>query len=67
MSTDVLEKNNLNKPKLPKFSFILAVAIELAIALTFIYERSILGVVLCIAYFWFSATLAMIRGAIHDE
>lgn len=37
----------------------LAVLLELSILATFVAEQSALGVVLCLAYGWFSATRAL--------
>lgn len=50
-----------NPPKLPTPSHAVAVALELGIVVTFVFEQSLLGLGLCAAYSWFSATWAMFR------
>jgi len=46
-------------PQPPRIGIILASLLELGIVATLIAHRSILGVVLCVSYAWFSATLAL--------
>jgi hypothetical protein len=48
------------KPKLPKPGHALAVAIELAIVGTFTAHHSYVGLALCAAYAWYSATWALV-------
>lgn len=42
-------------PKPPRLGLIIAVCLELSIFATFIANRSKVGLLLCIAYFYFSA------------
>lgn len=54
-----------DRPKLPKppsLPHSTACALELGMVATFIAHRSIVGLLLCVAYAWFSATWAMFRG-----
>lgn len=53
------------RPKDPKPvspSHWLACAIEIGITLTFVHERSIVGLILCAFYAWFSANWALVIG-----
>jgi hypothetical protein len=47
------------KPKPPRLSHLLACAIEAGVVATFIAHRSIVGLLLCVGYAWFSATCAL--------
>jgi hypothetical protein len=47
-------------PKPPNRLHLLACALEAAIVAAFIGHRSILGLLLCLAYGWFSATWALV-------
>lgn len=53
-------------PKPPRLSLLLAIALELAIVVTFATERSIVGLLLCAAYAWFSATWSAFIGFLDD-
>lgn len=44
------------RSRCPSWQLVLAVAIELTIVETFFADRSFFGLVLCLAYAWFSAT-----------
>jgi hypothetical protein len=46
-------------PKLPRPSWLLACALEAGVVATFIAYRSIVGLLLCVAYARFSATWAL--------
>jgi len=46
---------------------IVAVCLELAIATTLVVHRSIVGVLLCLAYAWFSATWAFFKDSWNDD
>jgi len=54
-------------PKPPRPSMVIAVALELSMLVTFIVHRSIAGVVLWLAYLYFSATWAALFDAYHQE
>ena len=62
MMTEHVEDNQPDPPKLPDPRFALAVALELSIVVTFVAERSVIGLLLCVAYAYFSATWAMLFG-----
>lgn len=53
-------------PKPPDPRMFLAVALELAMVATFIAHRSWFGLLLALAYGWFSATRAMLFDAFHE-
>jgi hypothetical protein len=46
-------------PKPPRPSWYVACVIEAGIIATFIAYRSVVGLLLCVCYAWFSATWAM--------
>lgn len=52
MSSIVDEK----PPNPPNATFLLAIALELGIVGDLIVNRSVFGLLLCVAYAWFSAT-----------
>ena len=58
MTTTTSDRPEVPKP--PSVPHMLAVALELAIVGTFIANRSIIGLALCFAYVWFSATWAAV-------
>jgi hypothetical protein len=60
---DPMEKTDErpDTPKLPTPSHMLAVVLELGIVVTFVFEQSWIGLALCGAYSWFSATWAVFR------
>lgn len=43
----------------PRPSHILAVCLEIGMVATFVAHHSVVGLVLCVAYAWFSATWAL--------
>lgn len=49
-------------PKPPSYGPLIAVLLELSMFTVFVVERAWLGVGLWVAYFWFSATCAMVTG-----
>jgi hypothetical protein len=49
-------------PKGPSWSHLLAVALEVAILAELVRQHSIVGVMLCVAYAWYSATWAAFAG-----
>lgn len=55
------ERNAL-PPEPPSFSFFLAVLLELGIVATFAAQRSLVGLLLCACYAWFSACWAFAAG-----
>lgn len=65
MTTDIWER----KPKPPKIKLDvwLAVAIETAIIITFFANSSIVGIILCIIYSYFSATRAVLFDKFKDD
>jgi hypothetical protein len=62
MTTDVLRP----PPPEPKWSLWCAVGLECAMVMTFLAHGSILGLVLCALYAWFSASWAALRGGFKD-
>jgi hypothetical protein len=54
----------IDKPRSPRppptVQHVVAVCLELGVFATFACERSIVGLVLCAAYFWFSATWSLL-------
>jgi hypothetical protein len=54
-------KDRPHAPEPPRLSHLLAVALELSMVVVFAANRSAVGLVLCAAYLWFSATLALFR------
>lgn len=48
-------------PEPPRPAHYVAVALELSMVVVFAANRSVTGLVLCAAYLWFSATLALFR------
>lgn len=48
-------------PKAPRPLHVVACLLEIAIVAAFFSERSIVGLVLCLGYSWFSATWALFR------
>lgn len=63
MITDFFPKG----PKPPSILHMVAVLLELAIVTTFIANRSLFGVALCVAYCWFSATYALFERLMNDD
>lgn len=63
MTTEVLERN----PRPPKIDVAAWVALSLEMGMfgTFIYEKSVLGLVLFAGYLYFSATWAVIKATIE--
>ena len=60
-----LAEDRPKAPEPPRLSHLIACGIEAGIVATFIAHRSIVGLLLCVCYAWFSATWAMaFRG--HD-
>lgn len=55
-------RDRVEPPKPPSYRHLLAVALELSIVATFAAEKSYVGLSLCIAYAWFSATWAAFVG-----
>ena len=51
--------------KPPELRVWIAVSLEIAIAATFISNESVVGLVFCILYLWFSATWAVITDRIE--
>lgn len=51
-----------NTPEPPRLGMLVAVLLELCIVATFCANRSIVGVVLCVGYAWFSASWAFFAG-----
>ncbi len=47
-------------PKPPNWRYILAALLELGMVATFSVHRSIVGLLLCSAYAWYSATWALL-------
>lgn len=58
MTTDTLRP----EPPPVRWSFFVAVLLELLIVLEFVHRRSWLGLALCLGYGWFSATRAAFVG-----
>lgn len=48
-------------PEPPSIGHIIAVILELSIVATFIVHRSAIGLILCVAYLYFSATRALFK------
>lgn len=48
-------------PEPPRLSHVVAVVLELAIVSVLVAHHSIGGLVLCVAYSWFSASWALFR------
>jgi hypothetical protein len=48
-------------PKPPRLSHLIAVILELCIVATLVAHRSVMGLLLCAGYAWFSATWALFR------
>lgn len=65
MTTEALRRTT--PPKGPRLSAWVAVSIECAIACTFFAHGSLLGLLLCAAYGWFSATWAVLAGRCRDD
>lgn len=55
--TELVKKPSVD-PEPPDFGMLIAVLLELSIVATFVANRSVLGLVLCAGYVWFSATWA---------
>lgn len=49
-------RDRLQPPKGPRLGMMIAVALELSITVTFASLKSWFGLLLCVAYLWFSAT-----------
>jgi len=64
-STEALRRTT--PPKGPRLSAWLAMAIEWGIVFTFFANGSLLGLVLCGAYAWFSASWAILSGRCGDD
>lgn len=54
--SEVMTQRNRRKSKKPPIGMVIAVALEVALLGTLAFERSILGLVLCAAYSYFSAS-----------
>jgi len=61
MTTLVEERRKTPEP--PRLSHVLACMLEMAIAATLIANRSIVGLLLCVGYLYFSATWALFRSS----
>jgi hypothetical protein len=59
MNAEDALRDELN-PKPPSHGPLIAVLLELSMLTVFVMERAWVGVGLCVAYFWFSATCAMV-------
>lgn len=57
VTDDALRKT----PEPPRLSHVVAVVLELAIVATLAAHHSVVGLVLCVCYLWFSATLAFFQ------
>ena len=64
--TDALAATREKEPKPPRIAPLIAVALELAMLGTFAVDRSIVGLLLALAYSYFSATWAMLAGSIRS-
>jgi hypothetical protein len=57
----------LRKTKPPRVGPVVAVALELGILGVFAVDRSVVGLLLCAGYAWFSATWSLFAGAFDGE
>lgn len=55
-----LAEDRPKAPKLPNIPTLIAVLLELSIVFMFTVHHSVVGLLLCLAYFWFSATRALL-------
>jgi hypothetical protein len=62
--TMAIEKTGKSRPPIP---LLIAVALELAIVATFMVLHSGIGLLLCAAYAWFSATWSFLARVARDE
>lgn len=58
------EKHPQKEP--PGFGMVVAVLLELGIFTTFVTCRSVVGMLLCVAYVWFSASLCFFVRWLRD-
>jgi hypothetical protein len=58
-----LAEDRPKTPKPPRLGLIVAVMLEISVVATFTVHHSVVGLLLCAAYAWFSATWALFQGS----
>ncbi len=68
MTEDAQTRDELLKPRRrpPRIGMYIAVLLEVGMVTVFVAEHSVVGVLLAIAYSWFSATWSLLRSIIID-